>query len=69
MIEPDTDTDEDSTDDQNSLTLEGRNPDSADPGVCLGCGRKVTLMENGYCGVCQDQVDDDQDGGNGDGGE
>ena len=59
-----------SKDDQNGLTLEGRDPDDVDPAVCRGCGRKVTLMGNGYCGVCQDQADDDQDGGGGsDGGE
>lgn len=26
------------------------------PTGCEGCGRRVTLMGNGYCGHCQDEV-------------
>jgi len=64
MTEPDTDTDDDRTDDQFDTTIDARDvDDQTPPAACRGCGREVTLLGNGFCGFCQDRDGaDDEDG-------
>jgi hypothetical protein len=64
MTEPDTNTDDDRTDDQFDTTIDARDADDQPPpAACRGCDREVTLLSNGFCGFCQGRDGDaDKDG-------